>query len=127
MPRSKQRSTACNQGPLLRQERDKMDIDKIVTDLLEKRLKDELVATVAEQFEGHGRDYLSSFVNETMRKLIIEMEDEIKNTLRTALEISFKDNIVIPEFSWNIKTNLPSYELRAELERREKKEQNGRS
>jgi len=99
-----------------------MDIDKIVTDLLDKRLKDCLASKVSESVERNGEQLLATFINDTTKKIIIEMEPEIKAAIKKAVEMTILSGQITPGLNWNINFNLPSWELKKQLERAEGKE-----
>ena len=96
-----------------------MDMDKIITDLVEKRFEQALCDAVSKKFaDRHGYDpdslhcKISNRIHEIMDKVVKEREPQIRALLVKAVDEMVIAAAPIAHFGTEIKFNTPSHELK---------------
>jgi len=102
-----------------------MDIDKIVTDLVEKRLQDRLAMAVADHFHSEGDAALSQFIQQIIPGCLIERESEIKAAVKLAIDKAVFTSIIVPRFGYEVHFNMSVWELEKQLAEAKRREKEG--
>ncbi len=94
-----------------------MDIDKIVEDLLEKRLYEHLSKAIEGEFEHWNTSgLLHAYVQKWFPEIIERNKELIVRTLETALHNALS-GFCLPKFNLDLQFNLHDYEIQRELDR----------
>jgi hypothetical protein len=95
-----------------------MDMDKIISDLVEKRLIDYLGRAVGEEFERYGNTALREVINEVTKEILVEKRENIKKILKDTIDKTFSDDFVKTQIRMDLAFNVPTYEIEHEIKRR---------
>jgi len=89
-----------------------MDLDKIVTDLVEVRLEQELRKRLTEAIEGYSHEAaIKEVVAKAINEALAERSDEIKAKIHKAIDEVVLQGDITNSFSVGVKFNTSWYEL----------------
>jgi hypothetical protein len=94
-----------------------MDLDKIISELVDKRIKDELTGAVGCAFDKGN--LVGKFVDDLILKKLEERKTEILKAIDTAINASLVDAHPRITFGYNTEFNMPTYRLRQLLKEAE--------
>lgn len=96
-----------------------MNMDKIVSDLVEKRFKDFLCECIGEEFkdEYHAKGLMKDRIREILQEVIDQNESKIKALMIEVVEKSILQGGCTPEFNYSINFNLSSWDLKRKYEK----------
>jgi uncharacterized phage protein gp47/JayE len=90
-----------------------MDLDKIVEDLIEKRLSDRLAISVSNELERGA--LLNQFVQDCVQDAITKHRDAITAAVGEAIKNITIDGSIIPSVSYQVSFNVPTYKIKEML------------
>ena len=106
-----------------------MDMDKIISDLVEKRFENELCYAVRDVIEGdsyHPDDSMRGILRNHIRKIMQSIIDEksclIKKLLEQTIDKCFLE-VPIASLDYRININMSSFEVQSILNRIKKEEE----